>query len=209
MDNKFIELNNIECQCFLTLPGEAIILAKRQHPFIAIASVVGVILVGVITFLLSFYLLSYFKLNPSIILGIFILVLCYVASLKLVVDWYYHLYIVTNRKILNFQIKPFFSDQIDDVFLDQVRTTEIDTIIKSPLHELLDMGDVTIAFDRPSHEEIFALKNIKNPRETALYLGNELERGMSQSPVWFTPQKTNPLIKVTEDIYPQKRGAYS
>lgn len=204
MNTKFIEISDRDCQNFITLAGEQIQVIKRQHPFVLIGPILGIILTSF--FILIFgNLINYFVLK-STITGI---TFSFVASLatfaliiKSILDWYYHLYVITSRKILEIRCIPFFSDQIDDVFLDQVRTTEIDATIPNFICELLDMGDVTIAFDRPSHDEVYILSNIKNPREVAILLGKEFEDEMTQSPVWFKSNETTPLVKVSEDVYP-------
>ncbi len=125
-------------------------------------------------------------------------------ALKITIDWYYHIYIATNRKLLEIRSKPLFSDKIDNVFLDQVRTTEVDTSIPTFIHEFLDMGNVIIEFDRPSHGEPFTLSNIKDAEGTAEFLSDVLENIMRPGPVWFGPTKSTDVIKFTEDIYPPR-----
>lgn len=204
MNAKFIEISDRECQNFTTLNGEQIQIAKRQHPFVLIGPIFGVVFTSIFLLalgnILNFWLLK--SITTTIIFSSLMIIGTLALLSKVILDWYYHLYIITSRKILEIRCIPFFSDQIDDVFLDQVRTTEIDAHIPNFLHELLDMGDVTIAFDRPSHDEVYTLSNISRPREVATLLGKEFEEEMTQSPVWFKDTQTPPVARISEDVYP-------
>lgn len=206
MSLNLVELTAENIKGSLSLPDEKIVIAKRQHPLIPIMTSLGMLSIGLFTIILVTLVLSItlqsFRLTFSSILVTLVLTL--LAITKTVIDWYYHLYIVTTRKILEIKCIPFFSDMIDDVFLDQVRTTEVDTIIPSFIHELLDIGSVTVAFDRPSHDEVYTLANIKDPRGTANFLADSLEGLMRPAPVWFHPDKSTDVIKFTEDIFNRK-----
>lgn len=198
-----VELTESDLKSCLTLPNEKIVIAKRKHPIIPIIASLGILIISL--FANAFLIYAFTITSQSLWLAFsFILITSMFTNLaisKTIIDWYYHIYIVTNRKILEVRCIPFFSDMIDDVFLDQVRTTEVDTIIPSFIHELLDIGSVTVAFDRPSHDEVYTLSNIKNPRETASFLADSLESLMRPASVWFNPEKSTDIIKFTEDIF--------
>lgn len=201
--NKHIELAQ-DCVNFcLTLPGERVLVSKRQHPFTLILRIAGIVFIWVI--LISFGIIASTLINSPPLFFIYLLLITAITTntaLKVAIDWYYHVYIVTDRKILEIRSKPLFSDKIDNVILDQVRTTEIDTNIPSILHELLDMGDVVLGFDRPSHDRPFVLTDIRYPEETASYLSEIIEGIMRPGSVWLGNKKPSELLKVTEDIYP-------
>lgn len=190
----------------LTLPNEKLIVAKRQHELVLL---VPILLTTFLTLVSIVSLTSLFALE---ILDSFLFItliglalwLTFAMVVKILVEWNYHIYIVTTRKVLEIRCLPFYTDKIDDVFLDQVRTTEVDIKISNFLKELFDMGDVILAFDRPSHEEVFCLKDIKNPREVGLMLANSLESLMTKGPsVWFKHGKMVEHIKVAEEVYPK------
>lgn len=122
--------------------------------------------------------------------------------LKQIIDWYYHLYIITSRKITEVVCAPFFSDAINDVILDQVRITEIDVKITNAIGEFLDVGDIIITFDRPSHETVFTIKSIKDPTKVGAYLSDELESIMHSMAVWFQRGQMPEHVKFNEDIFP-------
>ena len=206
MRRELIELTSDDLKGYLSLPDEEIIIAKRKHILVLIATSTSILFIGIFATSLLIYLLSTI-IRSTLITITFVLIALTLTSFaisKTIVDWYYHIYIVTTRKILEVKCIPFFSDTIDNVFLDQVRTTEVDTIIPSFMHELLDIGSVTVAFDRPSHDEVYTLSNIKNPRETAKFLADALENLMRPASVWFNHVGSNEITKFTEDIFNEK-----
>ena len=203
MSTQLVELTDNDLSGCVSLSKEEIILAKRKHLLIPVFISIGIFFTGFFATSLAVYLLSITISSTNLIISFTLIALTLIsfAISKTFVDWYYHIYIVTTRKILEVKCIPFFSDTIDNVFLDQVRTTEVDTVIPSFIHELLDIGSVTVAFDRPSHDEVYTLSNIKDPRETARFLADSLENLMRPAPVWFGPEKSTDVIKFTEDIF--------
>lgn len=207
---NYCECQEYELKNYLNLPGEKLIIAKRQHWFILVSPILLTLAILILTSLFFIVLISYTNsLTHPILIIVSVALLCFIVISKLIVDWYYHLYVITNRKILEIRISPLFADEINDVFLDQVRTTEVDAAIGSFLNELLDMGSITISFDRPSKDKVFILHDIINPREVGIFLGDELEKLMHTAPVWFQKDKTPEHIKYTEDVIPkeQQQGA--
>lgn len=210
---KCIELPEEHIKFCLTLPKEFILLAKREHIFVPSLKLVFIALLAIVLVTAG----TFIHIVPGVIfdslpifLAFTLITLAVFANLalKVVFDWYYHIYIATNRKLIEIRSKPFFSDKIYNVFLDQVRTTEVDTSIPTFVHEFLDMGNVIIGFDRPSHEEAFTLTNVKEPEETASFMGDVLEGLMRGGPVWFGPEKSTEVIKFTEDIFPPQIVAH-
>lgn len=110
------------------------------------------------------------------------------------VHWHFHLYVVTNHKLLEIKYDPLFSEETNSVLLDQIRCTEIDAELHGILSEILNIGNVEITFDRPTHQEIFTLRNIRSPRKVATLLSGELHKNQPKSPqesIWYR----NPINK--------------
>jgi hypothetical protein len=123
----------------------------------------------------------------------------------LILQWLFNFYIVTNKKIIDLQYAPPLSHNLSTILLDQVRCTEIDMQKNGLLRELLDIGDVTITFDRPTHQESFVLKGIRHPEQVDLYLGDALTSLRSDTPIqpfWFRPNQSVQKLQMGEDIYP-------
>lgn len=161
---------------FITLPNEELIFAHRKHVITLLeplSSLFFLAFFSLALFFMGFVVLSNY---PSVFLAsvvtVFVLVLTGIS--KLVVDWYFNFYVVTNRKILEIKYSPLFSGQTNKVLLDQVRCTEIDAKINGFFHEILDIGDISITFDRPTHQEEFILSDIKDPKEVEQYLETAL-----------------------------------
>jgi hypothetical protein len=175
---------------FLDAEGEEILLVTRKHIFTVIAPSFFTILIfsffSVAAYFVFIYIFSSFMLFVSTVL-----LLLAISSSLLVnsfIHWYFNMYILTTRKILEVRYAPLSSHIVNDVFLDKVNCTEIDLSSKGFFHELIDMGDVSITFDRPTHQEEFILQDIKNCDEVARFLTQKLmggEREKLEQTLWF------------------------
>lgn len=89
-----------EIKHFLTLPGEHLIIAKRQHWFVMVTSV----LLAVVLILLALplnYFLFIFYLEDVFLFVISVLVIMVIITTFIIhrlIDWAFHLYIITDRK---------------------------------------------------------------------------------------------------------------
>jgi hypothetical protein len=176
---------------FLTLKDEHLLLVKRTHPFMVI---MPILFIGALTlFFIStaFVFFHTFFLSPSLFFVTALLLVSIGISVitKVIVDWYFHMYILTNRKILELRYTPLTSYSVNDVMLDRVNCTEIDLRSNGFLNEMIDMGDIHITFDRPTHQEEFILKDIQGSHELTTYLTQQLLDGrqpsMSPQTIWF------------------------
>ena len=161
---------------FITLPGEKLILAQRKHwysfvfplsilAFIAFASIIGLIV-------LSSIFTSYIELLIASALFIAIAAATFIG--KLIIDWYFNFYVITSKKIVEVSYRPVTSRHTNEILIDQVKCTEIDTRVDGIIHELLDIGDVIITFDRPTHQEEFVLADMSDPKKIESNLENAL-----------------------------------
>lgn len=182
---------------FVTLGDETLILASREHSipllFRLLQLGIGAILLTVIASGITYFVSRdvIFSVAVFLTLG---LVSAGVAILELI-HWYFHLYLVTTKKILEVRYNPLFSELSNSVLLDQLRCTEIDAEIHGFISEILDLGNVAITFDRPTHQEEFVLKNIRSPRKIADHLSSFLHANPQQEndndqEVWFKNLRT-------------------
>ena len=93
------------------------------------------------------------------------------------VYWYFHIYVLTNKKILEVKYTPLFSHVVNDIFLDKVNCTEIDLSSNGFFNELIGMGNVSITFDRPTSQEVFLLQDIKDCDKIGKFLTQKLMAG--------------------------------
>lgn len=206
MKETAIDLCQDEVQKFTNFSGEKIFVAKRQHPIVLFTPILLTLLLLVVIILLLYFVTTQLFQSLILFIGLSLLIVVIAINLltKFITDYFFHFYIISNRKILELSVVPLFRDKINDVLLDQVRITEIEVKMPSLIHEIFDMGDVIIEFDRPSHLELFTLNNIKDPRTTGNILSRELTSIMHDSPVWFYPRGQNNTPKFYEDIYGDK-----
>jgi hypothetical protein len=177
---------------FLTLKNEHLLLVKRKHPFMLITPIVFISFLTIFFISSAFIVFQEFFVSYSLLFVTTLLLISIGISLvtKVIVDWYFHMYILTNRKILELRYTPLTSFAVNDVMLDRVNCTEIDLVSNGLLNELIDMGDILITFDRPTHQEQFVLKDIQGSHELATYLTqNLLDNNRNMLPqtdtIWF------------------------
>ena len=184
---------------FLTLKDEHLLLVKRRHPFVIITPIIVICLLTIFFISTAFVIFQEFFISSSLFFVTTLLLLSVAISLstKTIVDWYFHMYILTNRKILELRYTPLTSYIVNDVMLDRVNCTEIDLMSNGFFNEIIDMGDILITFDRPTRQEEFILKDIRGSHELATYLTQKLLDGapqstlMKQNTIWFKQHDTS------------------
>lgn len=205
MKNKFKNKFVKEVLSFLSLPNEKLLFIGKPHvitlflPLVSICTIFLCLLISGIYFfplLYSFPLLSLISIFIIISLGI-------IGLLAAIFDWLIHFYIVTDRKIIEMRYAPPISHSLSTILLDQVRCTEVDTQKHGLIREMLNIGDVTITFDRPTHQEAFVLKDIKLPEKVSIYLSDILTQKNNEGPkmpFWYKTVKTPHHLQMGEDI---------
>lgn len=175
---------------FLNLKDEKLLMVIRKHPFVIILPVL-LLTFFTIFFQISLYVVftRFFSSFPLLITTSMLLISISLALIaKLIIDWYFHVYILTNRKILEFRYTPLTSYIVNDIMLDRVYCTEVDFQTNGMIHDLLDLGDIIITFDRPTHQEEFRLQSIRNCHAVSTFLAQQLLDGNQQdpiTPIWF------------------------
>lgn len=196
---------------FLTHRGEEIVVATRRHWMVLVPPLTTVFFLTAV-FVTASIAIFVFLLESLVflLLGIFFTALIAILiTTKIFVDWYYNLYIVTTRKILEFSYSPLFSHQVNEVRLDQVRITEVDTRIQNFLHEILDVGDVVLIFDHISHENGFTLTSVPNPRRISAKLAEAMETLTASSGSWYQTLGMSNQPPASGTLYPNQSASYS
>jgi len=196
-----------EWKNFLTLPQEKILIIKRKHPFLVIVPIFFTLILASILAVISFYLFAIFLSFPflfvSNVMVLIILSICLIV--KIFIDWYFHLYIVTTHKVLEVRYAPLTKHQINEVLLDQVTCTEVDTQLNGIVSELLDIGNVIMTFDRSAYQEAFVFSDIYDPRKIRAFLLTNLNfknRNESQS-AWYPSDEEERKVKLMGQIFPR------
>jgi hypothetical protein len=192
-------VHEFELGKFVTFPDEKIIMGVREHYVFLIFRIIKIFLSVVAAAILISLVLGVFLQNSYLVLFTLLLTAFIGLSfiLQAIVHWHFHLYVATNRKILELTYHPLVSEQTNSVLLDQIKCTEIDAEVYGFIPELLNMGDVKITFDRPTHHDEFVLKNIRSPRKIANILSIELNKDYPPLPtknvqrLWYKDRLTN------------------
>ena len=198
-------LNQKAIEYFISLPGEKLIFAKRKHWFVLVSQLCTTIAISLLLALVAVFLFLLFAYPTLAITSVFVIfTITFSILAKLFVDWYCQVYVVTTRRIFEVCYSPLFSDQINDVLLDQVRCTEVDVKRNGIINELIDMGDVVVAFDRPTHQQEFMLLNIKDPKGTGILLADVLDslKPAGSMSTWYRIHDRPNQYRFTEEIFP-------
>jgi hypothetical protein len=188
MDNKKICTGN--WQTFITLKGEKLLMAIRKHPFVLAMPIIAVIVLTGVLLIAGFVLFNrvYYSLPLLAASSLLLVSFALAVIAKLIIDWYFHIYILTNRKLFEFRYTPLTSYLVNEIMLDRVYCTEVDSQTNGFLHDLLDLGDVIITFDRPTHQEEFVLRDIQYCNQIGTFLTKQLMDGKQYepiTPIWF------------------------
>lgn len=186
---------------------EKFLLITRKHWFVLAIPLFAVfftsaILAGLSLFI-SFIIPSLALQFYVAITGLFVILTFSLTFItKIIVDWYCHLYIVTTKKIMEVYHTPLSTLQINEVLLDKVRCTEVDVKVNGLINEVIDVGDVVVTFDRPTHQEEFTLENIKDPQSVALFLSDVFDQGQEEKGVvsWYRDRGKEKGFLMREDI---------
>ncbi len=176
MEPEVIKLLFEEAKHFVTIKNERLLIARRQH----VVTLIPQFFIITLGFLLSiFFLTSLGFYSPLLIplcisLSFLVIATGILLVSKVIVTWQFHLYIITNKKILEASYVPLSDYSINEILLDQVKCTEVDIHTHGVIHELFNIGDIALTFDRPTHHENFTLHRIPDVRETAVFLISEL-----------------------------------
>ncbi len=196
--------------------NEEIILIKRKHKFLLYFPIFLVVVLDVFLIIISssiFLFLHLSWLSYISLIGIAIIIGLILIS-KNIIEWSFHWYLMTNKKIMEICYVPLTTYYINDILLGQVKCTEIDIHADGLINELLDMGAISITFDRPTHEEGFFLRNIHSARRIGLFLtdyllrqslsGNE-EKKMDTAKrlPWYREDPFTHKWSFGEDIFPK------
>lgn len=197
-------LNLEDVKKFITFPDEKLIVAIREHYISLILRILKIFSITALSVILVSIPIFILLQNTSLLLfAIFLIFLTGTSlSLKELIHWYFHLYIITNRKILEIRYDPLFSETTNSVLLDQIRCTEIDAELYGFVSELLNIGNVEITFDRPTHQEEFVMKSVHSPRKISDYLTSELHRkpDLLSQQLWYKDRHKNKFQFIERDM---------
>lgn len=191
---------------FLTQPGEKLLFAQRQHKITLVMPILLALFLATLSLGIS-SVLYFFTSSVSILficLSLTIVAILIILS-RIFTEWFFHFYIITNHKLLEGKYVPFSSNKLNDVLLDRVKITEIDTNTDGIINQLLNIGDVIITFDRPVHQQEITFSRIKHVDKIANILSKQLtDNHIPTSPgeAWYKHKRNPGVMVYTEQISP-------
>lgn len=203
MERKFFlndRLTDEEISKFKLFDDEELIFATREHWLPLSLRLVRLLVTGLV-FAVGFAFVFTLVLHSlPLAINSFLLVLLLTNSLivRELIHWCFHLYIATNKQIIEVRYSPLLSHAINSVLLDQIRCTEIDVEMFGILPELLGIGNVEITFDRPTHKEEFVIRSIRSPRAMANMLSAQIHQALPNSQNHPQQQSMQDLLWVKE-----------
>lgn len=193
-------LTDSQIEKFKLFEDEELIFACREH-WLPVS--LHVLRESIISLLLaSAFALIFIFGAQSITFGIsifmFTILVGSIISIRNLIYWSFHMYIATNKQIIEVHYTPLMSQATNSVLLDQIRCTEIDVNMYGIIPGLIGIGDVEITFDRPTHKEQFIIHSIRSPHAIANLLSAQIHQTLPsvaknqvQQPVWVRELKNN------------------
>ncbi len=181
---------------FLTLQDEHLIFSTRQHWSVLFPAITlnVFLVVGVSVFVSLSSMIAPIYFFSFMLIALIVLSISLEIFIKNLAEWFFHFYIVTNRKIVEVAYRPMYSKVIYEVLLDQVRCTEVDVKASGLSNEIMNVGTVLMTFDRPTNEKIFTIENIKDPRRAAMHLADSFEMQKYKEQGGVASWISNPLV---------------
>ena len=192
-------LTESQIEKFKLFNDEELIFACREHWLPIVLRLVKKSLVGL--FIATAFSISIILFIHSTVLagGAFFLTILITGLLAVrdLIHWSFHIYIATTKQLIEVHYNPLISHAINSVLLEQIRCTEIDVEMYGIIPELLGIGNVEITFDRPTHKEVFVIKDIRSPRTIANLLSAQIHQTLEPrqkqglQPLWARELKNN------------------
>ncbi len=210
----------VDCTKFLSFEGEKILIAVNKHILTLFPSFIT--LGFVIIFLEAIVVVGGFYINSLLFLitgTTAVMLISIIVLIHTLIESYYHIYIVTNRKVLEIAAIPFVGISDSQIMLDQVKCTELDMHTEGFIYNLFDIGNITLTFDRPISQQALVLSSIKKYREAGTILSQLVVKDTEQiqknqqnqtEEVWYKTEDQNSKYRFMEEtnVIPAKKSSY-
>ncbi len=202
-------LSDAQIGKFKLFNDEDLIFATREHWLPLTLRVIKQTFLGLViaTMISSVIVLLLQSISLALSAFFLIILIASIISVRDLIHWSFHLYIATNKQIIEIHYSPLLSEAINSVLLDQIRCTEIDVAMYGFIPELIGIGNVELTFDRPTHKEEFIIRDIRSPRKIANLLSAQIHQGQQlkpiqrEQPLWIKELSTNKYRYLGETPY--------
>ncbi len=140
-------------------PGEEVVLVFRQHPVVLRRPLIYGLLAIVISILPLDFITdeNLFSIFIKVTIAVFVLTLVYWFYHWL--GWYYSVYILTDRRLIDIRQKGFFNRRVSEVGFEKIQS--INYHIKGFQAAIMKFGDITVQ----TYTTQWILKNVHHPEE--------------------------------------------
>lgn len=187
------------------IPREQVKVFTRPHWLIPTQTIIITVLLSFVFLSVSFTGLIYIFSSPFLfaVTTLLIIMITLALIVKILADWYFHFYLITNRKISEVCYLPLSTHYVNEVLLDRVKCTEVDVRTDGIIKQLLNIGSVTVTFDRPTHQEAFVFWNVGNAKEIGYLLsGKPMEAGSEERTIYYRPLDNDKRYYAADEIMP-------
>ena len=147
-------------------PGEEILLVLHRHWF-DILSQIFLVLGMIAGLILSFFYLPFFFPNIETAFGsklfsfveVSLAMLIWLVLFIIWIDYYFDVWIITNRRIVNIEQKALFVRQVSELEIENIQ--DVTTEVKGVIPTFLNYGDVFV--QTAAEKERFLFHNVPDP----------------------------------------------
>lgn len=158
MSSKLLDLN--------TNNGEQIVLIVRRHWFNIIQNMLSILVMAALLVASYLYLPVLFPaLDKNSLNGLFLFgetlfaMIVWIIFYLIWIDYYFDVWIITNRRIVNVEQKGLFSRDVSELQLEKIQ--DITTEVLGVIPTFLNYGDVQI--QSAAEQEKFLFRRVADP----------------------------------------------
>lgn len=192
---------------FLTNAEEKVVLTKRSHWVTLLAKILAITIVSFILLFFSFFLFAILTLPVKLFVSSVILISILELTLisKLIVDWYCHFYILTNKKLLDVSYSPLFSETAYEVPINQAACSRIVVKKNQILSSFFPIGSINLIFQGKDYTQEFKFSKIGNPEETSLFLSEYfgIIKDKNIRPFWERAREKMQPFTFVDSVFPK------
>lgn len=153
--------------------GEKLFLLLRSHPFTQIGWLLNAVFLFILLFVLNVFIQNFFNMAQVLIANIFgtVFILSYVWFN--VINWYFNVGIVTNKKVVDIDFSSVLYKEVTVAGLDNIQDITIKT--GGYIESLFDYGTISIQ-TAATQEANIEFSNVPHPTDAVQIINKLLSR---------------------------------
>src|SRR5260370_26279819 len=149
------------------LSGERIYTIQRKHVISIVLPLASYILIMTILIIVSIIARIFLVISPLFFIDTVLLLLSFLAvfAMFISVNWFYQLYVVTNKRILHIHFFETQGEHFEEVFVAAEIEIKISRVANNFIYDILNVEDIYIEFRREYRQEPFIIRIPNRPEE--------------------------------------------